>query len=75
MLKTHSIPQLMALQEQGWVHPNDAPGSDWKEGWQKEADAEGFTYQAPHFDPAKHLISPSEGDTYVAGTVPEIPKT
>jgi hypothetical protein len=26
-----------------------------------------FTYKAPHFDPAQHLISPDQGDTYVAG--------
>ena len=65
MYKSLSIKQMMELEKQGWVSPHPV-AEDWKEGWG------GYTYKAPGFDPAKHLISP-EGDTYVGGTVPKLP--
>jgi len=65
MYKTHTIPEMIELKKQGWRSPH--PVTDWKKEWQQEADAQGFTYKAPNFDPSKHLISPDGGDTYVAG--------
>jgi hypothetical protein len=57
--------ETIKLKEQGWQAEN--PVTDWKTEWQKQADAQGFSYKAPNFDPSKHLISPDSGDTYVAG--------
>jgi hypothetical protein len=65
MYKKYSIPQMIELKKQGWVSPHRV--TDWKSELQKEAGAQGFTYKAPNFDPSKHLISPENGDTYIAG--------
>jgi hypothetical protein len=70
-IKNLSIPQIMEMEDQGWRMPN--PVTDWKKEWKEEVDAQGFTYKSPDFDPAKHLISPDSGDTYVAGTIPNLP--
>jgi hypothetical protein len=66
MFKRLSPAQTIALKRRGWV-AEGSTGQDWKTEWQKQADAQGFTYKAPNFDPAKHLISPESGDTYIAG--------
>jgi hypothetical protein len=60
-VKNLTIPQLIEMQKQGWQYAEPAPA--WG----------GYTYKSPDFDPAKHLISPEEGDTYIAGTIPKIP--
>ena len=62
-VKTLTIRQLMDMENQGWRHAEEPP--EWGS----------VNYEAPGFDPAKDMISPSEGDTYIAGTVPKIPKT
>jgi hypothetical protein len=55
-VKTLTMMQLLNLQKQGWKFAEPAP--EWGS----------YNYTAPGFDPAKDMISPSEGDTYVAGT-------
>jgi hypothetical protein len=67
MYKRLSPLETIKLREQGWKDENPIVTSgDWKTAWQKQADAQGFVHKAPHFDPAKHLISPPEGGTYIA---------
>ena len=58
------------MSEQGWKSPN--PVTDWKADHQKGTNSQGFTYKAPGFNPDTDMISPSEGDTYIAGTVPKL---
>src|SRR5262249_52766133 len=58
--------QTVELKRQGWK-AEDSTGLDWKTEWQKQADAQGYVYKAPNFDPSKHLISPEQGETYIAG--------
>jgi hypothetical protein len=69
MYKKYTIPQMIELKKQGWRAAN--PVTDWKKAWQQQADAQGYVYKAPNFDPAKDLLSPEEDsqntDTYVAG--------
>jgi hypothetical protein len=60
-VKNLSIRQLIDMKKEGWRHAEDPP--PWGS----------VNYQAPGFDPAKDLISPSDGTTYVAGTVPKLP--
>jgi hypothetical protein len=66
MYKRLTPAQRIELRDQGWQDENPI-SPDWKTEWQKQADAQGFTYKAPNFNPSKHLISPDGGDTYVAG--------
>ena len=72
-IKTLTIPQMIEMKKQGWRAEN--PVTDWRKAHQERGDSQGFTFKAPGFDPSKDLISPSEGDTYVAGTVQKIPKS
>lgn len=53
--------ELVKMKRDGWrtAEPTPAWGS--------------YNYEAPGFDPEKDMISPSEGNTYVAGTVPNLP--
>lgn len=60
-VKYLSIPKLIEMRKQGWRHADPVP--EWGS----------HNYQAPGFDPAKDMISPQEGDTYVTGTVPKLP--
>jgi hypothetical protein len=69
MLKTLSPMQTIKLRDEGWQDEQPLSG-DWKTEWKKQADAQGFVYKAPIFDPAKHLLSPEDSqntDTYIAG--------
>ena len=59
-VKTLKIHQLIEMQKQGWRHAEEPP--PWGS----------VNYQAPGFDPSKDMISPAQGDTYVAGTVSKI---
>jgi hypothetical protein len=58
-----SIRQLIDMENQGWRHAEEPP--PWGS----------VNYQAPGFNPAKDMISPAQGQTYVAGTVPKIAST
>jgi hypothetical protein len=59
--KNLSLKQLVEMRKQGWQYAEPAP--EWGS----------YNYQAPGFDPAKDMISPQQGDTYIAGTVPKLP--
>ena len=60
-VKSLSIKQLVDMRKQGWEYETPAP--PWGS----------HNYQAPGFNPDTDMISPPQGNTYVAGTVPKLP--
>jgi len=55
MFKKLTPAQMIKLKEQGW-QAEGSTGQDRKTEWKQQADAKGFTYKAPNFDPSLHLL-------------------